>query len=136
MALIITSQKVCDGLVTDCFAPLLADKMTALGSQVCCLNFAPDDETDRSRTIYSQLGQGCDLLLVTGGMSLGVDDVTPSGIRLAGERIDRAAFKSLGHGGFCRGCRECIHPACAFGKRACKAAISAVATRHKGGETA
>ncbi len=35
---------------------------------------------------------------------------------LAGERIARADLARLGHGGFCRSCRECRYPLCGFGK--------------------
>jgi molybdenum cofactor synthesis domain-containing protein len=35
---------------------------------------------------------------------------------LAGERLTRADIVTLGHGGFCLSCQECIYPNCGFGK--------------------
>jgi hypothetical protein len=35
---------------------------------------------------------------------------------LAGERLDRADFVKMGHGGFCAGCKHCAFPRCGFGK--------------------
>jgi hypothetical protein len=35
---------------------------------------------------------------------------------LAGERVRRGDFASMGHGGFCAGCRNCRYPVCGFGK--------------------
>jgi molybdopterin biosynthesis enzyme len=35
---------------------------------------------------------------------------------LAGERITRPDIISMGHGGFCAGCRTCRYPLCSFGK--------------------
>lgn len=35
---------------------------------------------------------------------------------MAGFRVNRDALAMLGHGGLCRGCRQCTYPACSFGK--------------------
>ena len=35
---------------------------------------------------------------------------------LTGERIGRRELAELGHGGFCRNCRQCQYPVCSFGK--------------------
>lgn len=35
---------------------------------------------------------------------------------LAGEKVTREDIVSLGHGGFCAGCKECSYPRCSFGK--------------------
>jgi molybdopterin biosynthesis enzyme len=81
---VITGNEVYNGLIQDRFAPTLTEKITALGSEVAALNFAPDDAEAISRAIRSQLDRGCDLLLLSGGMSVDPDDVTRHGIRLAG----------------------------------------------------
>jgi len=44
----------------------------------------PDDAELIGRVIRSHLKRGCDLLLLSGGMSVDSDDVTRHGIRLAG----------------------------------------------------
>jgi hypothetical protein len=84
VGLVITGNEVYHGLIQDRFAPILTEKVTALGSGVAALDFAPDDAELINQAIRSQLDQGCDLLLLTGGMSVDPDDVTRHGIRLAG----------------------------------------------------
>jgi len=82
--LVITGNEVYHGLIEDRFAPILSEKLTALGSRVEALAFAPDDPEIISRAVRTQLERGCDLLLLSGGMSVDPDDVTRKGIRMAG----------------------------------------------------
>jgi molybdenum cofactor synthesis domain-containing protein len=82
--LIITGNEVYHGLIQDRFAPVLTAKLQSLGSEVRALNFAPDEVDLISRLILAHLSQGCDLIFVTGGMSVDPDDVTRQAIRLAG----------------------------------------------------
>ena len=84
VGLVITGNEVYHGLIEDRFAPILTEKVEALGSEVASLEFAPDDAGEISRVIRSHLDRGCDLLLLSGGMSVDPDDVTRHGIRLAG----------------------------------------------------
>ncbi|MDH3558690.1 MAG: molybdopterin-binding protein, partial [Deltaproteobacteria bacterium] len=84
VGLVITGNEVYHGLIQDRFAPVLTEKVEALGSEVVSLDFAPDDTEVINRVIRSQLDQGCDLLLLSGGMSVDPDDVTRHAIRLAG----------------------------------------------------
>jgi hypothetical protein len=84
VGLVITGNEVYHGLISDRFAPILTEKITALGSEVAALDFAPDDAQEINRVIRNQLDGGCELLLLSGGMSVDPDDVTRHGIRLAG----------------------------------------------------
>jgi molybdenum cofactor synthesis domain-containing protein len=84
VGLVITGNEVYHGLIEDRFAPILTEKVEALGSEVTSLDFVPDDAGEISRVIRSHLDRGCDLLLLSGGMSVDPDDVTRHGIRLAG----------------------------------------------------
>jgi molybdenum cofactor synthesis domain-containing protein len=84
--LIVTGSEVFHGLIEDKFAPILSAKITDLGSQVAAVAFAPDDETLITAAIRSQIEKGCDLLLLSGGMSVDPDDVTRKAIRMAGAR--------------------------------------------------
>lgn len=45
-------------------------KATNLGSEVAALDFAPDDADPIAAVIRAQMDRGCDLLLLTGGMSV------------------------------------------------------------------
>jgi hypothetical protein len=84
VGLVITGNEVYHGLIQDRFAPILTHKVKALGSEILALDFAPDDAEVINQVIRSQMDQGCDLLLLSGGMSVDPDDVTRHGIRLAG----------------------------------------------------
>jgi hypothetical protein len=82
--LVVTGNEVFHGLIQDRFAPTLTGKIEALGSEVAALEFAPDDAEAIARAIRAHLDRGCNLLLLSGGMSVDPDDVTRHGIRLAG----------------------------------------------------
>jgi len=82
--LIITGNEVYHGLIKDRFAPVLEEKIKDLGSHVAGVEFAPDDEDLIGRSINRHLKNGCDLLLLSGGMSVDPDDVTRKAILKAG----------------------------------------------------
>lgn len=87
VGIIVTGNEVFNGLIQDRFAPVLTEKVEGLGSEVSALDFAPDDAERIASAIRSQLDRQCDLLLLTGGMSVDPDDVTRHGIRQAGAQI-------------------------------------------------
>lgn len=84
VGLVITGNEVYHGIIEDRFAPVLTEKVIGVGSHAAALDFAPDDAEAVSKVIRSQIGRGCDLILLSGGMSVDPDDVTRHGIRLAG----------------------------------------------------
>ena len=84
VGLVITGNEVFHGLIEDRFAPVLSEKVTALGSRVDGIAFAPDDEELISQAIGNHLARGCDLIMLSGGMSVDPDDVTRKGIQGAG----------------------------------------------------
>ncbi len=84
VGLVITGNEVYHGLIEDRFAPILTEKVRALGSEVVGVEFAPDDAQVIGQVIRAHLKKGCDLLLLSGGMSVDPDDVTRHGIRQAG----------------------------------------------------
>jgi molybdopterin biosynthesis enzyme len=84
--LVITGSEVYHGLIKDRFAPILTEKVKSLRSQVAGIEFAPDDEAFIRRAIIRHLENGCDLILLSGGMSVDPDDVTRKGIRDAGAK--------------------------------------------------
>ena len=82
--LVITGSEVYHGLIKDKFAPILRAKISELGSEVIGTAFAPDNEDMITAAIGSHLDIGCDLLLLSGGMSVDPDDVTRKAIRQSG----------------------------------------------------
>ena len=84
VGLIITGNEVYHGLIKDGFAPILSEKVTALGCTVHAPAFAPDNPAIIRDAIKNHLENGCNLLMLSGGMSVDPDDVTRQGIRMAG----------------------------------------------------
>lgn len=82
--LVITGSEVYHGLIEDKFAPILSAKIHDLGSEVVDIVYAADDENMIAEGIKGLLNKGCDLLLLSGGMSVDPDDVTRKAIRRAG----------------------------------------------------
>ncbi len=82
--IVITGNEVFSGLIEDKFAPILRKKILDLGSTVSGIMFAPDDESLIQKAIETHLSDGCDLILLSGGMSVDPDDVTRKGICKAG----------------------------------------------------
>ncbi|MBI5845395.1 MAG: molybdopterin-binding protein [Deltaproteobacteria bacterium] len=84
VGLVITGNEVYHGLIQDKFEPVLSEKIRTLGSDIVGTTFAPDDEAQICRAIEDFLGKGCDLILLSGGMSVDPDDVTRAAIKGAG----------------------------------------------------
>ncbi len=84
IGIVITGNEVFNGLIDDKFAPILNKKIVELGSTVSEIAFAPDDESLIQQAIEKHIDNGCDLILLSGGMSVDPDDVTRKGIQKAG----------------------------------------------------
>lgn len=82
--LVVTGSEVYYGRIEDKFEAVLRKKLTALGSEVIRVGFAPDDVNRIADEIQRCLEAGADLLITSGGMSVDPDDVTRAGIREAG----------------------------------------------------
>lgn len=82
--LIITGTEISQGLVADRFAPILTRKMRALGGSVKESIVVPDDAGVICRAIRSLIDMGCEIIILSGGMSVDPDDVTRCGIEMAG----------------------------------------------------
>ncbi len=83
-ALIITGNEVFSGRIEDKFEKVLREKLSAIGSEVISVSFAPDDITKIGNAITQAITDGADLVITSGGMSVDPDDVTRMGIAAAG----------------------------------------------------
>ena len=84
IGLVITGSEVYSGLIKDKFAPVLSKKINDLGSRILNIEYAPDDSNRIEQAILKCLDSGCDLIILSGGMSVDADDVTRVGICQAG----------------------------------------------------
>jgi len=73
--------------IPDKFGPVLIEKFRELGSEVIEQIFSKDDPNMIAESIKTLIKAGADIILVTGGMSVDPDDVTPAGVKIAGAEI-------------------------------------------------
>lgn len=92
---IITGREVVEGLVKDGFAPVLAEKAARFGQEEPLIRFSGDDAALITSTIEEMLAEGCSMVIITGGMSVDPDDVTPTGIKNTGAEIIKYGAPAL-----------------------------------------
>ena len=84
VGIIVTGNEVFHRRIQDRFGPVLRKKIEFFSSRLLHLRLAPDDPERIAQSIGSIIADGAGLVLVSGGMSVDPDDVTPQGIALAG----------------------------------------------------
>ncbi len=78
---VITGSEIYYGRIHDAFRPILDQKLLAYGVTDCPYILCPDDLEKICSAVAELEAQGCELILMTGGMSVDPDDLTPSAIR-------------------------------------------------------
>lgn len=87
VGLVTTGSEVYSGRIQDKFGPVVTAKLAQWGSEVT-RQILVSDSIDMIVTAINELiREGVDMILVTGGMSVDPDDVTPAGVVAAGGRI-------------------------------------------------
>jgi len=86
--LVTTGGEIFSGRKKDAFGPVIKAKLENLGSELVKQVFVPDDVTKITKAILDLKAEGMELILTTGGMSVDPDDLTPSGIRATGAKIE------------------------------------------------
>jgi hypothetical protein len=84
VGILITGTEVYHGLIEDRFAPIIREKVEALGGKVLQVRFSPDDQASIAREAWALKERGVDLIITTGGMSVDPDDRTRAGLAQAG----------------------------------------------------
>lgn len=87
VGLITTGSEVYKGRVKDAFGPVVRAKIASYGSEVVREEVVPDDAEAIRRAIAAMLAAGMEMVVLTGGMSVDPDDVTPEGIRRSGAEV-------------------------------------------------
>jgi molybdenum cofactor synthesis domain-containing protein len=95
VGIIVTGSEVYKGRIKDTFGPVLRDKVVSFGSEVMELVYAPDDASVIAEQIEVMLNKGAELILVSGGMSVDPDDVSPLGILKSGAEIIKYGAPAL-----------------------------------------
>lgn len=86
VGLIITGTEVYTGRIDDAFEPVIREKVEALGSVVVQVTKCPDNLQAIRQAVLSAR-RVADLVVMTGGMSVDPDDITPLAAREAGAVI-------------------------------------------------
>ena len=84
---IITGSEVFFGRIQDKFEPIMRKKLDRFGAEFLGAVKCPDDLDMILKAIADFKTQGAELILLTGGMSVDPDDLTPLAIRGSGARI-------------------------------------------------
>lgn len=92
---VITGREVVEGRIKDGFAPVLKEKASFFGLAEPEILYAPDQAEIIAQKIENLLDRNCNLVLVTGGMSVDPDDVTPAGIKKIGACIVKYGAPAL-----------------------------------------
>ncbi|WP_425805647.1 molybdopterin-binding protein [Desulfitobacterium sp. Sab5] len=87
VGLVITGSEVYKGRIKDKFGPVIQEKLTHFEAEVIGQDYCPDDCKMIEKSIVKFFAQKADLILVTGGMSVDPDDLTPGAIRNTGARV-------------------------------------------------
>jgi len=93
--LLVTGSEVFTGRITDGFEPAVRPRVEAMGSTLAPAVLAPDDPDVIAAHIKSFAAAGADVILVSGGMSVDPDDLTPEGIRRSGAKVESHGFPIL-----------------------------------------
>jgi len=87
VGIVVTGSEVYHGRIEDKFGPVLRAKVENWGSVVLGQALASDDVPLIQESIRNQLSLGAEIILVSGGMSVDPDDVTPAAIKGMGAEM-------------------------------------------------
>lgn len=82
-----TGNEVYKGLIKDSFGPLIMEKLKNYDAEFMGQVFCKDDPGQIAEQIIKFVNAKTDLVILTGGMSVDPDDVTPSAIRMTGAEV-------------------------------------------------
>lgn len=87
VGIVVTGSEVFNGLIEDRFGPILTDKVEKYGAVLQGVMYAPDEAGVIAERIEALISQGAEVVLISGGMSVDPDDVTPKAIGMVSDRI-------------------------------------------------
>ena len=87
VGIIVTGSEVYSGRIRDRFEPVIREKVGAFGADVLGCIFCDDDLTMLLSAIDKWKSRGAKIIIMTGGMSVDPDDLTPTAIRQSGAEV-------------------------------------------------
>lgn len=85
--LVTTGNELYKGRIDDAFGPVLRARMDEFDCEFTGQTILPDDMEMIASEVLSYADKGCDIILVSGGMSVDPDDMTPGAIKSTGAEI-------------------------------------------------
>jgi len=85
--LITTGNEVYQGRIEDRFGPVIKEKLSRFDCPVLFHALLPDVAGRITEKIREFIDNGAEMIIITGGMSVDPDDITPAGIRASGAEI-------------------------------------------------
>lgn len=95
VGVVTTGSEVYSGRIKDGFCTVIKKKIAPFGARVLGQIIVPDDPEVIAKEIRLLIADGAELIMVTGGMSVDPDDVTPAGIRATGADVVSYGAPSL-----------------------------------------
>lgn len=89
IGIIITGSEIYSGRTPDLFEPVIRKKVAAFPTEILGCDICDDDLGMLEDVIAKYMDMGADIIVMTGGMSVDPDDITPTAIRNSGARIVR-----------------------------------------------
>ena len=87
VSVIITGSEVYHGVIQDKFEPVARKKLADYPCTIGNVAFCDDDKDQLAAMIRDEQRSGADIILISGGMSVDPDDVTPSAVADSGARV-------------------------------------------------
>ncbi len=87
VGIVTTGNEVFHGRIQDTFTPVIAEKLSEYDAEIIGHEVSDDDHTHITACIQKLIGQGADMVICTGGMSVDPDDKTPLAIRNFGAEV-------------------------------------------------
>ncbi len=87
VGIITTGNEICSGRIKDGFTNVVSNKVTSFGAQLFGHVTLPDDSNLIANEIRRMISEGAEMVILTGGMSVDPDDVTPTGIKATGADV-------------------------------------------------
>ncbi|MCC8061065.1 MAG: molybdopterin-binding protein [Clostridiales bacterium] len=87
VGIVTTGNEVYSGRITDTFTPVIKEKLSEFDTEVAWHVILDDDDQKETAAILDMIGQGADLVICTGGMSVDPDDKTPLAIKNTGADV-------------------------------------------------
>ena len=81
VGIISVSDRATQGVYEDAGGPALNEAATGYGWEVLAEDVVPDEIRDIQRALRTQVNNGCQLILTTGGTGVAPRDVTPEAVR-------------------------------------------------------